>query len=111
MPVEKITQCWDTDEIVIGVFIDLKKAFDTVPHDILLKKMYAYRIKCNVFMLLKDYLANRTQYVVYDSMQFEILPIKCGAPQGSILGPLLIICVMNDIGNASDFFLYNFICR
>ena len=101
--VEKITQSWDTDDIVIGVFIDLKKAFDTVPHDILLKKMYAYGIRGNAFKLLKSYLTDRTQYVVYDSKQSETLPIKCGVPQGSILGPLLFICVMNDIGNVSDF--------
>ena len=87
--VEKITQSWDTDDIVIGVFIDLKKAFDTVPHDILLKKMYAYGIRGNAFNLLKSYLTDRTEYLVYDSKQSETLPIKCGVPQGSILGPLL----------------------
>ena len=102
--VEKITPSWDTDAIVIGVFIDLKKAFDTVPHDILRKKkMYAYGIIGNAFKLLKSYLTDRTQYVVYDSKQSETLLIKCGVPQGSILGPLLFIFVMNDIENVSDF--------
>ena len=100
---EKITQSWDTDDIVIGVFIDLKRAFDTVPHDILLKKMYAYGIRGNAFKLLKSYLTDRTQYVIYDSKQSKTLPIKCGVPQGSILGPLLFICVINDIGNVSNF--------
>ena len=100
---EKITQSWDTDDIVIGVFIDLKRAFDTVPPDILLKKMYAYGIRGNAFKLLKSYLTDRTQYVIYDSKQSKTLPIKCGVPQGSILGPLLFICVINDIGNVSDF--------
>ena len=47
--VENITQSWDSDKIVIIVFIDLKKAFDTVLHYILLKKMYAYRIRRNAF--------------------------------------------------------------
>ena len=47
--VEKITQSWDSDDKVIGVFIDLKKAFDTVPHDILQKKLYAYEIRSNTF--------------------------------------------------------------
>ena len=101
--VEKITESWDTGDIVIGVFLDLKKAFDTVSHDILLKKMYAYGIRGNAFKLLKSYLTGRTQYVIYDGVQSATLPIKCGVPQGSILGPLLFICSMNDIGNISDF--------
>ena len=100
---EKITQSLDSDDIVIGVFIDLKKAFDTVPHDILLRKMYAYGIRGNAFKLLKIYLTDRTQYVGYDKKQSETFPIKCGVPQGSILRPLRFICVMNDIGNVSDF--------
>ena len=101
--VEKITESWDTGDMVIGVFLDLKKAFDTVSHDILLKKMYAYGIRGNAFKLLKSYLTGRTQYVIYDGVKSDTLPIKCGLPQGSILGPLLFICSMNDIGNISDF--------
>ena len=101
--VDKITESWDTGNIVIGVFLNLKKAFDTVSHDILLKKMYAYGIRGNAFKLLKSYLTGRTQYVIYDGVQSTTLPIKCGVPQGSILGLLLYICSMNDIGNISDF--------
>ena len=97
--VEKITQSGDSDDIVIGVCIDLKRLLI----QFLLKKMYAYGIGSNAFKLLKSYLTDRTQYVVYDSKQSETLPIKCGVPQCSILGPLLFICVKNDIGNVSDF--------
>ena len=60
----------------------------------------------NAFKLLKSYLTGRTQYVIYDGVQsttLVTLPIKCRVPQGSILGPLLFICSMNDIGNISDF--------
>ena len=101
--VDKTSESWDTGDIVIGVFFDLKNAFDTVSHDILLKKMYVYGIRGNAFKLLKSYLTGRTQYVIYDGVRSATLPIKCGVPQGSILGPLLFICSMNDIGNISDF--------
>ena len=67
--------------------------------------MYAYGIRGNAFKLLKSYLTSRTQYVIYDGVKFDTLPIKCGVPQGSILGPLLFICSLNDIVNIS-YFLY-----
>ena len=89
--VEKITRSCDTGDIVIGVFLDLKKTFVTVLHDILLKKMYACGIGGNAFKLLKSYLTGRTQYVIYDGVQSTTLPIKCGVPHGSIFGPLLFI--------------------
>ena len=101
--VEKITGAWESGDMAIGVFLDLKKAFDTVPHDILLKKLYAYGIRGIALKLMKSYLTDRTQYVIYDGMQSTTLPISCGVPQGSILGPLLFIITMNDIGNVSEF--------
>ena len=67
--VKKITKSWDTGDIVIGVFLDLKRAFDTDSHDIFLKKMYVYGIRGNAFKLLKSYLTGRTQYVIYDGVQ------------------------------------------
>ena len=57
----------------------------------------------HIFKLLKSYLTNRTQFVVYDGIPSCTLPINCGVPQGSVLGPLLFIISMNDIGNISDF--------
>ena len=101
--VEKITESWDSDDMVIGVFIDLKKTFDTVPHDILLKKLYVYGIRGNALKLLKSYLTARTQYVTYDGLRSSTKPVQCGVPQGSILGPLLFIITMNNISNVSDF--------
>ena len=65
--------------------------------------MYAYGIRGNVFKLLKRFLTGRIEYVIYDGVKSDTLPIKCGVPQGSILGPLLFICLMNDIGNISYF--------
>ena len=71
-----------------ALYIDLSKAFDTLSFDILLYKLNYYAIKDNAFKLLKNYLTNRRQYVVYNSQNSETLDISTGVPQGSILGPL-----------------------
>ena len=77
--------------MVIGVFLHLKKTYDTYSHDILLKNMYAYGIRGNAFKLLKNYLTDKTQYVIYDGVKFDKLPIKCRVSKGSILGLFLSI--------------------
>ena len=102
--IDKITKSLDNDDIVISLFIDLKKAFDTVDHRILLRKLYAYGIRGTMLKWIESYLSGRTQYVVFDGQESEIHGIQCGVPQGSILGPLLFILYMNDICNVSDIF-------
>ena len=74
---------------MVGVFLDLKKAFDTVNHDILLLKIYAYGIRGNIYDWFKSYLKNRKQFVFYNNTPSDIGNITHGVPQGSILGPLL----------------------
>ena len=100
--VDKVTKSLDRNNIVISLFIDLKKAFDTVHHKILLRKLYAYGIRGILLKWFESYLTDRSQYVIYDGVKSEIRPIECGVPQGSILGPLLFIFSMNDICNVSD---------
>ena len=87
---------------MIGVFLDLKKAFDTVDHKIILDKMHAYGIRGNILRWFRSYLTNRSQFVSYDDIQSTTQTITCGVPQGSILGPLLFIIYVNHICNVSE---------
>jgi tetrahydromethanopterin S-methyltransferase subunit G len=94
----------DNGKLPIGIFLDLSKAFDTLDHNIMLRKLNYYGIKGTELAWFKSYLSNRHQFVHFDGCDSPMLSISTGVPQGSILGPLLFIIYMNDIHNASNKF-------
>ena len=81
--IKKVTGAWDSIDIAIGAFLDVRKAFDTVPHDILLKMLYVFEIVGSALKLPKRYLTDRTQSKIYGGIQSVTLPISCRVPQGS----------------------------
>ena len=99
--VNKVSESIDNHEVSIGIFIDLSKAFDTLNHSILLRKLEHYGIRGTPLLWLNDYLTNRKQCVCFNNAVSLMRPITCGVPQGSILGPLLFILYVNDIVNCS----------
>jgi hypothetical protein len=92
-----IGQALNEGKWCIGIFLDFKKAFDTVQHDILLKKLNKYGVKGTALKWFKSYLSNRAQCVDINGTMSDFCDILMSVLQGSSLGPILFLCFINDI--------------
>ena len=97
---DNVARATDNHLHTIGILLDFSKAFDTINHKILFRKLYHYGIRGVALKWFESYLYNR-QFVCINNSNSSIKTVDCGVPQGSILGPLLFIIYINDFRNSS----------
>lgn len=89
----------DNKNVIGGLFLDLKKAFDTLDHNILLKKLEYYGVRGLANDIIRSYLKDRQQFVSIENSRSRMRTFNIGVPQGSNIGPLLFLIYINDLGN------------
>ena len=107
---ENLVTALDSGDCAIGLFLDFQKAFDIIDHYILLDKLLSYGVRGIAHAWSNSYLSNRLQSVNYNGQESDFKLMKCGVPQGPILGPLLFLIYINDLPNVTIIYANSF-CR
>ena len=90
-------QNYNKNKNTTAVYVDLRKAFDTVSHEILLKKLKGFKISDKYHTIFRNYLTNRQQQTLINNTVSKLMPVPYGVPQGSVLGPTFFILYINDV--------------
>ena len=98
-----ILQSFRNGYMVLSVFIDLRKAFDSIPHDLVLAKLEKLGIRNTALDWFSNYLRNRKQFTAIKRSKAELRDVKVGIPQGSLLSVLLFQLTINDLPNCLRF--------
>ena len=100
--IDSIAMGLDKGKYTVAVFLDIKKAFDTINHKIMIRKLKHAGCGVRIIELFKSYLENRKQSVLYNGIRSSVKDLITGVPQGSTFGPLLFLLYVNDLPNVFE---------